>query len=229
MTRMSTLGNTKVGLIQFPGSNCDMDCVRALKNSFGISVQLIWHTETSLPQMDALIVPGGFSYGDYLRSGALAAHSPIMDAVKTFAKRGGGVIGICNGFQILTEAQLLPGALLRNAGQKFVCEYVTLKNPKESELYSVPIAHGEGRYVASDEDLRMLESEGLVAYQYVSKEGKMDAASNPNGSQKNIAGIFSPNRKILGLMPHPERAMDKLVGGSDAGVKIWTQFFEGVL
>jgi len=216
--RMSSLGNTKVGLIQFPGSNCDADCINGLAKYFGIKVQAVWHTESNLPALDALIIPGGFSYGDYLRSGALAAHSPIMDSVKEFAKKGGGVIGICNGFQILTEAHLLPGALLRNKNQKFICDFVTLKTGSES--YRIPIAHGEGRYVANDEDLKLLQQENLIAYRY---------SEDVNGSVENIAGIFSPNRKILGLMPHPERAMDKLLCGSDDGLKIWNHFFEQVL
>ena len=219
-----------IGLVQFPGSNCDMDVVDALQRHFNIKATLVWHTEATLPALDAVILPGGFSFGDYLRSGALASHSPVMAAVKGFAKKGGPVIGICNGFQILTESHLLPGALLRNAGRKFICEYVTLKAGTGDSAYQrtlqgrelkVPIAHGEGRYVIDSDGLKHLHDKGQVAFRYHGK--------NPNGSLDDIAGIVSDNGRVMGLMPHPERATDAVMGGSEDGLGILQAFLASFL
>ena len=221
---LPTSSMLRVGVVQFPGSNCDDDCVDALHRHFGIVAPKIWHTERSLPQLDAVIIPGGFSFGDYLRSGALAARSPVMDPIRKFAKNGGAILGICNGFQVLTEGELLPGALLQNLSRKFSCKMVQIKQP-EGQILSMPIAHGEGRYWIDEQGLRGLEDQELIAYQYCSPEGKIDSASNPNGSAANIAGIYSKNKKILGMMPHPERASDKLMGESDDGLQVLRDFF----
>lgn len=220
----------KIGLVQFPGSNCDMDVVDALKRHFNLPTTLVWHTETSLPQLDAVILPGGFSFGDYLRSGALASHSPVMAAVKDFAKAGGPVIGICNGFQVLTESHLLPGALLRNNSRKFICEYVELRAGTGASTYQrtlagrslkVPIAHGEGRYFIDPEGLKRLQDNGQVAFRYSGK--------NPNGSLDDIAGVVSDNGRVMGLMPHPERATDEVMGGSKDGLGIIEAFLASFL
>lgn len=227
-----------VGLIQFPGSNCDADCVDTMQRHFGIKTQLVWHTETALPKLDAIILPGGFSYGDYLRSGALASHSPVMAVVKEFVKKGGPVIGICNGFQILTESHLLPGALLRNNTRKFVCKYVALKGESGHSAYSsmmadktlsIPIAHGEGRYYIDNDGLKRLKDNGQVVFRYSSIDGVVSESSNPNGSLENIAGIVSENGRVFGLMPHPERATDTVMGGSKDGLLIWQAFFASFL
>jgi phosphoribosylformylglycinamidine synthase subunit PurQ / glutaminase len=222
-----TLSALRVGVVQFPGSNCDDDCVDALHRHFGLSAIKLWHTDSSFPKMDALILPGGFSYGDYLRSGALAAHSPIMAPIKSFARQGGAILGICNGFQILTESGLLPGALLLNSKLKFVCKTTTIKGVDGSVL-SVPIAHGEGRYWVSEADLEKLEAEGQIAFKYCSPNGAVDGDCNPNGSVANIAGVYSRNRKVLGMMPHPERATDRILGGSEDGIKIFKDFFSQI-
>lgn len=234
--------SSKIGLIQFPGSNCDMDCADILQRHFGISVTLIWHTETKLPKVDGVIIPGGFSYGDYLRSGGLAAHAHIMDDVKAFAKKGGAVIGICNGFQILTEAGLLPGALLKNLSRKFICHHVYLTAAKGSSSYheqfkgcrfSNPIAHGDGRYYISDDGLKELEDHDQIVFRYSDKEGEITEEANPNGSVGNIAGIVSKNGRVLGMMPHPERAADDLLslvdGANHDGLKIWSAFLSSCL
>lgn len=223
----------KIGLIQFPGSNCDQDCVDVLKRHFGIDIQLIWHTETKLPVLDGLVIPGGFSYGDYLRSGALASHSPLMGDVRRFAQAGGAIIGICNGFQILTESQILPGVLLRNACRTFLCKYVNLAvGPGDSpyhkalygKTYHIPIAHGEGRYYLPERELKELVQNGQVLFQYASVMGEAASEANPNGSLMNIAGILSSNGRVLGMMPHPERATDLVLGGSRDGLAIWEAF-----
>jgi len=217
--------SVRVGLIQFPGSNCDWDCADALKRHFDLTPTLIWHRETSLPAMDVLILPGGFSYGDYLRGGALAAHSPIMQAVKTYAEKGGAIIGICNGFQILTESGLLPGVLLKNNSSRFVCKTVGLRVARgSSKLHQslgasslrLPVAHGEGRYFIDEAGLQRLEGEGRILLTY---------DENPNGSVADIAGVISENGRVLGMMPHPERAMDELLGGSD-GRRLWQAFLD---
>jgi len=217
-------------VITFPGSNCDRDCVDALGRVLGFQVRDIFHKENTLGKCDAVVVPGGFSYGDYLRAGALAKLSPIMYDVRRFAERGGPVIGICNGFQILCEAELLPGALIRNQSLKFVSRVVAMRVEnhrtqftsayKEHQLISMPVAHGEGCYVADKETLHQLESEGRVLFRYVAADGDDHGDDgNPNGSMNSIAGIMNSTGNILGLMPHPERATDPLINGTDgAGI-----------
>ena len=207
----------KAGILIFPGINRERDMAIALRQSFGVAPRLIWHKETELGGLDLVVIPGGFSFGDYLRAGAMAAHSPIMQAVKAHAARGGCVLGVCNGFQILTEAGLLPGALLRNAGLRFLSmdtELKVLRNDTvftkkfgAGEVFRAPMAHGDGNYTADATTLDRLEGENLVAFRY---EG-----SNRNGSVRRIAGIFSPNLRIMGLMPHPENLVDPLMGGTD--------------
>lgn len=225
--------SVNIALVQFLGSNCDADCLDAFQKHFGIGLKTIWHSETKLPKLDAVILPGGFSYGDFLRSGALAAHAPILQEIKTFVKRGGAVLGICNGFQILTESHILPGALLKNDHGKFICDYVSLDTEVDGasgyherlggKKFRIPIAHGEGRYFAEREALKKLNAQGQILFRYASDQ------PNPNGSLENIAGIVSENGRVLGLMPHPERACDKILGGSDDGLKILECFLEACL
>jgi phosphoribosylformylglycinamidine synthase len=213
------------GVIVFPGSNCDHDCLHVISNVLGQKATPVWHKETALAGLDAVILPGGFSYGDYLRTGAIARFSPVMNAVQQFAKEGGMVLGICNGFQILTEAGLLPGALLRNESLRFVCRDVYLRVERrdtcftsacaEGEVLRIPIAHGDGNFFADEEVLKRIEGEGLVLFRYADSRGQSTPASNPNGSLNNIAGIMNPEGNVLGLMPHPERAVDPLLGNTD--------------
>jgi phosphoribosylformylglycinamidine synthase len=212
-------------VIQFPGSNCDQDVVHVLRNVLGNSARLLWHKESSLGDADAVIIPGGFSYGDYLRTGAIARFSPVMEAVQRFATNGGRVLGVCNGFQILCEAGLLPGALIRNRSLQFRCEHVFLKTvTTESpftcqipgdKLIRVPIAHGEGCYFADDQTLARLKSNDQVLWRYVNAQGEASEAANPNGSLDNIAGICNEARNVAGLMPHPERASELILGCAD--------------
>src|SRR5580698_1781652 len=212
-------------VLQFPASNCDQDAVHVLRNVLGHSARLLWHKETSLGDADAVIVPGGFSYGDYLRTGAIARFSPVMQAVQTFAANGGLVLGICNGFQILCEAGLLPGVLIRNRSLQFRCENVfvkaltadspfTNKIPTDKPL-RLPIAHGEGCYFADEDTLAQLKAKNQVLFQYVNAQGEATDAANPNGSLQNIAGICNERRNVAGLMPHPERASEPLLGSAD--------------
>ena len=206
----------KAGVIVFPGSNCDHDAWYAITENLGEQASFIWHQGDSLGDVDLVIVPGGFSYGDYLRCGAIAKFSPVMRAVKGFAAEGGLVLGVCNGFQVLTEAGLLPGALVRNSNLKFVCRHVPVevtttdspftRSAIANQVLQLPIAHGEGCYVADEHTLDMLEAEGRVALRY---------RDNPNGSLRNIAGILNEGRNVLGMMPHPERAADSLLGTTD--------------
>src|SRR5215212_3475249 len=212
-------------VLQFPASNCDQDALHVLKDVLGHSASYAWHKDTSLGSADAVIVPGGFSYGDYLRTGAIARFSPIMQEVQNFAGKGGPVLGICNGFQILTEAGLLPGALVRNRSLQFRCESVFLKTENTSspftqtipagKLLRVPIAHGEGCYFADAETLAKLNTNAQVLWRYVDAEGKQTEIANPNGSLENIAGICNAERNVAGLMPHPERASEGLLGSAD--------------
>ena len=212
-------------ILQFPGSNCDQDVVHVLRNVLGQSASLLWHKESSLGNADAVVVPGGFSYGDYLRTGAIARFSPVMEAVKRFASDGGPVLGICNGFQILCEAGLLPGALIRNRSLQFRCEHIFLKtvtkespftcNIPQEKLLRVPIAHGEGCYFADDNTLSQLKANDQVLWRYVSAQGNPDEMANPNGSMDNIAGICNEARNVAGLMPHPERASEPVLGCDD--------------
>lgn len=215
----------KFAVIRFPGSNCDQDCVYALNTFEGASADFVWHKDSSLAGFDAVVVPGGFSYGDYLRCGAIARFSPIMKAVKEFAASGGLVIGICNGFQILCESGLLPGALVRNRGLHFICDHVNVKveqtntpftsGLKPGTILNLPIAHGEGCYFADDATLATLEQDGRVLVRYCDASGQATEAANPNGSRNNIAGICNEGRNVFGLMPHPERACDTLLGSTD--------------
>jgi phosphoribosylformylglycinamidine synthase len=215
----------KFGVITFPGSNCDMDMVHALETDLGQDVEQLWHKDKDLKGCDFIIVPGGFSYGDYLRSGAIARFSPIMEKVQEHAKNGGYVLGVCNGFQILCEAGLLPGALLHNDSHKFVCKNTLLKPISDKAVmskdldnkkkYTIPIAHGEGRYYASDEVLKDLETNGQILFKYVDAGGETSNAANPNGSEMNIAGICNETGNVFGMMPHPERAADKVLGNVD--------------
>lgn len=214
----------KSAVIVFPGSNCDRDVAVTLADVTGRAPAMVWHGETSLPQSDLIVVPGGFSYGDYLRSGAMAAHSPVMRAIVGQAQRGVPVLGICNGFQILTEAGLLPGVLMRNASLRYICREVGLRIERSDtiftrayragDLISVPIAHKDGNYFADDETLDRLEGEGQIVLRYADAGGATPQA-NPNGSQRNIAGLIDKTGRIMGLMPHPERAADPLTGGTD--------------
>lgn len=227
----------KFGIVTFPGSNCDYDAYHAVVDSLGETALYLWHKDHDLQDADVVILPGGFSYGDYLRAGAIARFSPIMREVAAFARRGGPVLGICNGFQIACEAGLLPGALMRNAGLKFVSEPVHLRVENNDTLFTnqlapgdilrVPIAHGEGRFVADDETLEALEGEGRVVFRYVNTAGEREPAANPNGSVNDIAGLVSASGNVLGMMPHPERASDPLLG-SDDGLAIFQSVLERV-
>lgn len=217
----------RAAVIQFPGSNCDQDCFRVLSEVLGVQTSYVWHKESTLPPVDLVVLPGGFSYGDYLRSGAIARFSPIMKAVADHAGRGGFVFGICNGFQILTEANLLPGALLRNRSLRFVCQDVTLRSatthgPLNAKLalhedLVIPVAHGDGRYVARDEELRQLEGEGRILFRYVEADGSVASTASINGSIGAIAGVMNQRRNVFGMMPHPERCSEALVGGPAHG------------
>jgi phosphoribosylformylglycinamidine synthase len=215
----------RAGIVIFPGTNRERDMAIALSGGNRPAPAMLWHTDTTLPPLDLVVLPGGFSHGDYLRSGAMAARSPIMDAVRDFAARGGHVLGVCNGFQILTEAGLLPGALLRNAGQRFLSMDTWLRIERADTAYTsryrvgetmrAPMAHGDGNYYADAATLDRLEGENLVAFRYAERDGAVTAAANRNGSQRSIAGIYSPNLRVLGLMPHPEDLVDPLMGGTD--------------
>ena len=215
----------KFGIVTFPGSNCDYDAYRAVTDTLGEEAVYIWHKDHDLQNSDVIILPGGFSYGDYLRPGAIARFSPVMNEVVEHARRGGPVIGICNGFQIACEAALLPGALLRNASLQFVSAPVHLRIEnadtmftsayEEGDIIRVPIAHGDGRYTANEQELDALESRGRVVFRYADANGEATDSANPNGSSRNIAGIVNEEGNVLGLMPHPERALDGLLGSHD--------------
>ena len=223
----------KSSVIVFPGSNCDRDVAVALKK-FQIKNQMIWHDETNLPKTDLVVLPGGFSYGDYLRTGSIASKSKIINDVIKHAKKGGLILGICNGFQILIETGLLPGVLLRNKKLRFLSKNVFLKvintdnqfcfNYKNRDIIELPIAHNEGNYFANDELLKNLENNNLIAFKYCNKKGNIEKNSNPNGSSNNIAGILSSKKNILGMMPHPERLIDPLLSGEDGSI-----LFKGLL
>ncbi|MEM9956892.1 MAG: phosphoribosylformylglycinamidine synthase subunit PurQ [Pseudomonadota bacterium] len=219
----------KTSVIVFPGSNCDRDLAVALRNATGHEPTMVWHKDSALPDdLDLVAVPGGFSFGDYLRCGAIAARSPIMRAVVDHARRGGLTLGVCNGWQVLIEAGLLPGALMRNADLKFVCQDVHLRveevqNPfsrgyQAGQIIRVPVAHHDGNFYGDEDLLDRLEAENRVAFRYVDANGDATARSNPNGSARNIAGVLSENRRVLGMMPHPERLADSALGGVDGSV-----------
>ncbi|MBI4546775.1 MAG: phosphoribosylformylglycinamidine synthase subunit PurQ [Ignavibacteriae bacterium] len=225
----------KFGVVVFPGSNCDHDAYYVLKHILHQDTEFLWHKDSSLQGSDVVILPGGFSYGDYLRCGAIAQFSPVMKEVVSFAQQGGIVIGICNGFQILCEAGLLQGVLLRNEGLKFVCKVVNLlvenadtrftSQCQSGEVLRIPIAHGEGNYFADDETLQRLEDNKQILFRYCERGGTITKASNPNGSCNNIAGIINEAGNIMGLMPHPERAADTVLGYTD-GQKIFSSLIE---
>jgi len=231
----------KAAVIVFPGSNCDRDIFTVLRSAWGLApkpkdqsaksyledhdVQLVWHQDASLPEVDLVAVPGGFSYGDYLRCGAMAAHSPVMAEVKKHAEKGRLVLGICNGFQVLTEAGLLPGALMQNAGLKFVCKETRLRVERndtafttaygKNQVVTIPVAHHEGNYFVDQDTLKSIEDSGQVAFRYCDSKGELTADANPNGSMGNIAGVYNKARNVLGMMPHPERHADAAVGSVD--------------
>ncbi|MDQ3034494.1 MAG: phosphoribosylformylglycinamidine synthase subunit PurQ [Myxococcota bacterium] len=214
----------KVAVIVFPGSNADWDALHAARDVLGADARYVFHKETELGDADAVIIPGGFAHGDYLRCGAIARFSPIADAVQRFAAKGGPVLGICNGFQVLTEMHLLPGALTRNANLRFECRDVWVKVESGGawtgaidvgKLIRLPVAHGEGRYECDAATLERLEGEGLVALRYVGPDGERDPRGTPNGSVNDIAGIYAERRNVLGLMPHPERAAERILGNDD--------------
>jgi phosphoribosylformylglycinamidine synthase len=215
----------KVGVVTFPGSNCDYDCYKAVEEQLDAEAVYLWHAGHDLRGVDAVFLPGGFSYGDYLRAGAIAARSPIMAEVRAFAEGGGPVAGICNGFQILCEAEMLPGALIRNRSLKFRSHAVHMRveradtpftsEYREGEILRVPIAHGEGCYFAEAATLERVEGDGLVVFRYSAPDGTIDAEANPNGSAGNIAGIVNRMGNVLGMMPHPERAVDPVLGSTD--------------
>jgi len=217
----------KSSVIVFPGSNCDRDVAVALEK-FQINNQMVWHDEVNLPKSDLVILPGGFAYGDYLRTGCIASKSKIINDVIKHAKKGGLLLGICNGFQILIEAGLLPGALLRNKNLRFLAKNVFLKvinsnnqfclNYKKKNIIELPIAHNEGNYFASKELLQKLEDKNLIAFKYCDKNGNTDKTHNPNGSSNNIAGILNNEKNVLGMMPHPERLIDPLLSGKDGSI-----------
>lgn len=227
----------KFGIVTFPGSNCDYDAYQAITDTLGEDAVYLWHKDHDLAGSDVIILPGGFSYGDYLRAGAIARFSPIMQEVIAHARAGGPVIGFCNGFQIACEAGLLPGALLRNSHLQFVSESVLLRVEntgtlftnlyEKGELLRIPVAHGEGRYVAAPDVLDALENDARVIFRYADARGEISADANPNGSERNIAGIVSEGGNVLGMMPHPERACSTLVG-SDDGVRLFESILAGV-
>ena len=225
----------KFGVVVFPGSNCDHDAQYVLEHVFYQDARLLWHKDSSLEHVDVVILPGGFSYGDYLRCGAIARFSPIMKEVVSFAHRGGVVIGICNGFQILCEAGLLPGALTRNESLQFVCKTVNLRvennqtrftsQCQRGEVLQIPIAHGEGNYLVDDNVLQEMESNGQIIFRYCERDGSITKSSNPNGSMSNIAGIMNERGNVMGMMPHPERVSDPILGRTD-GQKIFRSVIE---
>lgn len=207
----------KFGVVVFPGSNCDRDMQDALTDDLKQEVIMLWHKDKNLSQFnteDCIVLPGGFSFGDYLRCGAIARFSPMMQSVIEFANAGGKVLGVCNGFQILCESHLLPGALLRNANQQFVCKNVFIKDQEDS-IFKIPVAHGEGRYFADEKILDELEANGQVIFRYCDENGKITPAANPNGAMRSIAGICNKSRNVFGMMPHPERACSAVLGNTD--------------
>ncbi len=230
----------KIGVVVFPGSNCDHDMLHVFGRVLGGDAKLLWHKESDIGKQDVVVIPGGFSYGDYLRTGALAKLSPVMESVSKFSRAGGPIIGICNGFQILCEAGLLPGVLLQNCSMKFLSQFVNIRveqkntpftqNYKKGSIITCPIAHGEGNYYAGKDELDRIEGEGQVIFRYCDAQGNVDEndrVSNPNGSARAIAGVCSRERNVVGLMPHPERASESIVGflGCDTGRAV----FESVM
>ena len=228
----------KFGVVVFPGSNCDHDAFHAIGHVLGKPVEFIWHQSEDLRQCDAIILPGGFSYGDYLRTGAIARFSPVMKSVEKFANSGGLVLGICNGFQILLEAGLLPGAMMRNSGLRFICKHVHIRVEETNspftcaaqpgQILTIPIAHSDGNYTCDDATLQDLERHHQVLFRYTTPDGKDEAAGNPNGSTANIAGICNSARNVAGLMPHPERAVERVLDSND-GLVIFKSMIEALV
>lgn len=229
----------KFGIVQFPGSNCDHDALWAIGHDMGQEAELLWHKESDLRGADVIVLPGGFSYGDYLRTGAIARFSPIMKEVVKFAEKGGPVIGICNGFQILCESGLLPGILMRNVSLRFVCSYVHLKVVNAGTMFTtacsagqvleIPIAHGDGNYVCDEATLKDLQDSNRIVFQYCDADGNITEAANPNGATLNIAGITNAAGNVMGLMPHPERACDPVLMGRSDGRLIFQSIVENAL
>ncbi len=227
----------KFGVVVFPGSNCERDCYHVASEVVGQEATYLWHKERDLKNVDAIIIPGGFSYGDYLRAGGIARLSPIMEEIRDFARRGGLVIGICNGFQVLVESGLLPGALMVNRNLKFICEDVYLRvenndtpftrHYEKGEVVKMPIAHKEGNYYAPPDIIRQLEDQGRVVFRYATPDGRITEDANPNGSVNNIAGIINERGNVLGMMPHPERMAEAILGGED-GKRVFTSILEVV-
>jgi len=223
----------KFGVVIFPGSNCDMDCVHVLRDVLGRETLELWHKERDLQDCECIVLPGGFSYGDYLRTGAIARFSPIMEAVIAHAQKGKPVIGICNGFQILCEAGLLPGALIRNRSLRFICKQVHIKVETKNtpftnfkkKVLAIPIAHGEGNYFINADGLKELKDQDQIVFRYCDAGGKVTPESNPNGALDNIAGIVNKERNVFGMMPHPERASEEVLSGTD-GKMIWESIVE---
>ncbi len=224
----------KFGVVVFPGSNCDKDCFHVIENVLGQAVRYIWHDDTDLGDTDCIVLPGGFSYGDYLRSGAIARFSPVIKSVKDFASKGGLVIGICNGFQILLESGLLPGAMLPNLTTHFICRHVDVKiensdtiftsEYEKGQVLNIPIAHNEGNYYVTGQELEELRKNNQIVLRYSDKEGNINQSTNPNGSKDNIAGIINKNGNVLGMMPHPERCSELILGSQDG-----KGFFESII
>lgn len=227
----------RFGIVIFPGTNCDRDCWHVIKRVLKSEAEFIWHEERDVSHFDCIVLPGGFSYGDYLRVGAVARFSPVMESIRKFSERGGLVIGICNGFQILVEAGLLPGALIRNRTTHFICKFVNLKvenadtpftnQLKVGQVLKIPIAHGDGRYFCDKETLERLEVNRQIVFRYCTPKGEVTEEANPNGSIGNIAGIINESGNVLGMMPHPERASEKLLGSED-GLFIWRSILSAV-
>ncbi|MCX5614056.1 phosphoribosylformylglycinamidine synthase subunit PurQ [Bombella saccharophila] len=230
----------KIGIVVFPGTNRERDMAQAFQVASGQAPEMLWHQQDNVDGFDLIVLPGGFSFGDYLRSGAMAAHSPIMRAVRQFAEKGGYVLGVCNGFQLLTEAQMLPGALLRNAGMRFLAQDCHLKVEgrdsvftagwKSGAVFRAPLAHGDGNYTASRDVLDRLEGEGRVAFRYCDAAGRVkddDEHINMNGSARSIAGVLSENRRVCGLMPHPENLTEEILGGTD-GLPLFSGILEAL-
>lgn len=228
----------KFAVVVFPGSNCDADCFHVVKNVMREDVEYVWHQDSNLTGFDCVILPGGFSYGDYLRTGAIARFSPVMNSVIKFAQKGGLVLGICNGFQILLESGLLPGAMMRNASLKFICKHVYLRcensrtaftsQIQKGEVLKIPIAHGEGNYFTDEKTLKSLIEHEQIIFRYCDEKGQTTPESNPNGSLENIAGIINSQGNVLGMMPHPERASENILGSED-GKKIFQSIIKSAV
>jgi len=225
---MSKSNIFKFGIVVFPGSNCDHDCYHAIKHVFRQDCEFLWHHETDIEGFDCIVLPGGFSYGDYLRTGAIASLSPIMNSVKKFADEGNPVLGICNGFQVLVEAGLLPGALIRNSSLKFACKWVHLRVENSNNIFTgklnkgdilrFPVAHGEGNYFCTQEELAALNKNSQIVFRYCSETGELTEEANPNGSIENIAGITNKAGNVLGMMPHPERCVEEILNGTQGRI-----------